>query len=665
MAYVTGLTQDERAFGSKKSAVFTATANQTVFNLNFDIVPGTNVVQVFINGVKQAAGAYVESARKITLSEGVQAGDLVEIIADVVEYINTSDSNIKTADTVIGFDPNGYSDGDVIYFKGRDSIGDGAGGVFKYLVSSVESVDDGIVFAPAEGGRLIRHISNTSCAIAAWWGVKGDDSHNDTVSLLNAIHYTPNKWVLFLRGTVGDIFLTDGISVVRSDITIIGARKPRPNGANTALEGGTIIRGTFLIDGDNVTLENFGADHGIAYSNAYKAGLGGDGLVVHKIGLDGIRRNVHVRNVVGMCRVGDYSDPQAAYHAVLLEGLENGSSDNVTGIGGWYGVVLKVANWTFDGLTGRENDTASVYIKSNSYAPCANVTGTNVNAIAGASRAYCGLLVQASDAELANVTVNGVTMIGGGAGASVRIEGEVSQPAVGVIVTGVTTRSTVAGASFRGPVYASRIEGVIDKPSSGIGLEVATNTVGTQPNDVAANVRINADLAQAAANHVNITANNSKVFLERAHVTVGYGLPGNLLVTANTQIGDVFGKLSCDLTEANLLNGWETFGAGQKCGTLTRNGVTTGYGRIKFTSATSDVFMTLPAGAYPDNVLQIVSMMGLDGITNKPTPIAVQITATGECSIFPNRAAYSTNLAYIDLSSLRIISQLKGVSGGI
>ena len=136
MAYVTGLTQDERAFGSKKNVVFTATANQTVFNLNFDIVPGTNVVQVFINGVKQASGAYVESVRKITLSEGVQAGDLVEIIADVVDYINTSDSNIKTADTVVGFDSNGYSDGDMIYFKGRNTIGDGAGGVFKYSTSS-------------------------------------------------------------------------------------------------------------------------------------------------------------------------------------------------------------------------------------------------------------------------------------------------------------------------------------------------------------------------------------------------------------------------------------------------------------------------------------------------------------------------------------------------
>lgn len=86
MAYVTGLTQEENQYGSKKKVTFTATAGQTVFTPGFSYIPGSNVIEVYINGVKQASGAYVESQNFITLSEGVEAGDIVEIVADVVEH---------------------------------------------------------------------------------------------------------------------------------------------------------------------------------------------------------------------------------------------------------------------------------------------------------------------------------------------------------------------------------------------------------------------------------------------------------------------------------------------------------------------------------------------------------------------------------------------------
>lgn len=86
MAYITGISQEENQYGSKKKVTITATAGQTVFTPGFSYIPGSNVLEVFINGVKQAAGAYTESQNFITLSEGVQAGDIVEIVADVVEH---------------------------------------------------------------------------------------------------------------------------------------------------------------------------------------------------------------------------------------------------------------------------------------------------------------------------------------------------------------------------------------------------------------------------------------------------------------------------------------------------------------------------------------------------------------------------------------------------
>lgn len=86
MAYITGTTQEERQYGSKKKVTFTATSGQTVFTPGFDYIPGSNVLEVYINGVKQAGSAYTESQNFITLTEGVQAGDVVEIVSDVVEH---------------------------------------------------------------------------------------------------------------------------------------------------------------------------------------------------------------------------------------------------------------------------------------------------------------------------------------------------------------------------------------------------------------------------------------------------------------------------------------------------------------------------------------------------------------------------------------------------
>lgn len=562
------------------------------------------------------------------------------------------------------------ADGSTIWTRRADSASDGASDVRNGLATYIAAV------AASAGSSLIGFIQAGASAIArtlqakardvfslADWGVVGDDSTDDTAKIINALNEVPAGATLVLRGTVGEIFKTTGIAATRSNITLRGSAKPKSNSAHTALEGGTIIRGTFVIDGDNLTLEKFGVDSGVTYSNAVKGGVGDNGLVVHSLTLSAIRRGITVRDVIGMARVGAYTDSQAAFHAVLLEGLENGATYNVTGVGGLYGVVHKVSNWTFDGLTGIENDTAGVYIKSNTYGPVANVVGTNVVVIAGGSRAFFGLLVSASDAELDNVNVEGVTVIGGGGGGAVCITGEVTQPAVDVNVTGITTRGTLQGVVFSGPVYASRAEGVIDKPSNGMGLYVVANSGGTQPNDVRAALRINVDNAQAAINQVQIPATQTRVFLERIYATISYGVApgtaaGKVQVTANTQIGDVFGVLSCDLSEANLLNGWAVFTSGQHCGTVTRNGITEGYGRIKAGAATSDVFMTLPPGSFPAGVAFLTAITGFIGSTGLPANVYVSVASNGDCSISPGRSSYSATVSYYDLTTLRIAAQL-------
>ena len=180
------------------------------FTPGFDYIPGSNVLEVYINGVKQAGSAYTESQTFITLTEGVEAGDIVEIVSDVVEhrltgevewlrrnygpysidptqrpdgtamvagdeyfnstvgkkkYFNGSIWVLDSAtlnfikNTIVGFDSSGFSDGEMIYFKGRDTVGDGGGGMFRYSASSTATVDNRFVFAPTGGGRLIKETS--------------------------------------------------------------------------------------------------------------------------------------------------------------------------------------------------------------------------------------------------------------------------------------------------------------------------------------------------------------------------------------------------------------------------------------------------------------------------------------------------------------------------
>ena len=67
-------------FASRQRQMFTAAADQTILPLGFTYQPGQKQVAVYINGVRQAPGAFFETDfETVTLSEGLDAGDTVEV----------------------------------------------------------------------------------------------------------------------------------------------------------------------------------------------------------------------------------------------------------------------------------------------------------------------------------------------------------------------------------------------------------------------------------------------------------------------------------------------------------------------------------------------------------------------------------------------------------
>jgi hypothetical protein len=77
--------------GTRTSQVFTATANQTIFNFTHTV----GLVDVFINGVKLTTSEYLDGATTITLLTPAFAGDIVELIGYTIYGVGAGVSGIS------------------------------------------------------------------------------------------------------------------------------------------------------------------------------------------------------------------------------------------------------------------------------------------------------------------------------------------------------------------------------------------------------------------------------------------------------------------------------------------------------------------------------------------------------------------------------------------
>ena len=485
------------------------------------------------------------------------------------------------------------------------------------------------------------------------YGAIGDGVILDATAFTNSIASTGYA---FLENKS---YRVDDLVFQRDNVNIIGAKMPTYSGDLSKLQNGTILKGSLIIDGSHIAVKNFGVDRGTEYTTTYKNGIGNNAIVIHKIAQDGtVNYNCCVENIIGLVLPGLNTDSNTAFHAVLLESLDGGIADNAVGVGGWFGVVLKVSNFKCGKLTGVENDTASVNLKSNSYGTVSNVSIDQIASQNTTARGFCGVLIQASDAEMSNVHIGKIISTGGYLGC--RIESEASQPIKNLNISQVVCSDNHVGMDARGAIYSSVIDDIIiNNPSIGLGFETTQNSASVYLTDLhIGTMRVVAPAGTESSNHVRLLGNVSFDYIK---CTVGYVTKGNIYIEGRNRIGDYFGKLSINLKKANLLNGWVS-SYEQECGSYTKNGRTKFFGRVNGNARTSEIFCNLSESARPLNLELYAYALGYDGVSSTfKTTIPVKISATGDVSI-PNAGLFGA-LSWIELCSIDIPNDMDETGG--
>lgn len=316
-------------------------------------------------------------------------------------------------DTIAGF--TGALDGSVCYFKGRDTVGDGGGGMFRYSASSTATADGGIVFAPAGGGRLFRE--DWQVASPAWFAdidaykaagfsiihVDAPPYRGDLVAAYNDIPASGKVALLLSKRTYNILSLIDN---VKPDVAIIGAGVPRyDNATRRLLDGtGTVLQGSVYNSAKGFWIDNLGIDRGEWVRTNLAGGVYRDTYV----NLDfGENAGIKYGNLIVLQSEVVIGNPASYTHCILTE---RGSVVYQTGpvevIDGYHGHVIKVGQFYGNGrpTIGRYQYGDVAIVKSDAGAKTRNVRMGDIIIDGDASRWSAGVLIEAQTQSLDDVS---------------------------------------------------------------------------------------------------------------------------------------------------------------------------------------------------------------------------------------------------------------------
>ncbi len=209
--------------------------------------------------------------------------------------------------------------------------------------------------------------------------------------------------------TAGPTFTTR-TSKIFNNTRFIGSGVPHFKSDNTCLEGnGTILQGGFLIDNENVSVQDLGVDSGSAVCTNSYSGIAQEGLAFINIGqaaspgTKAPRKSCSARNIITICQ-----SASAPVHGALFENVDGFHASNIETRFGIHGVVFKAINSTGTGFRSSGHNTDAMIIKANAYAPCYNIAISDV--VMTTVSTGDGLIFDATSdsTDLTDITVNGV-----------------------------------------------------------------------------------------------------------------------------------------------------------------------------------------------------------------------------------------------------------------
>lgn len=242
------------------------------------------------------------------------------------------------------------------------------------------------------------------------FGAKGDGEPSSAQAILDALKTIPTGGTLFFpKGR----YVSPGFWE-RSDIRYIGEKMPRYRSDYSGLEDGSVINGASIMSGDRIVVEGLGFDHGPEVADTIGYAPSGDALVIHDRDLRVFRTDISARNVIGISR--DISTP---WHAILFEGLQNSSFDNIHGCHSYFPIVVKAFNSTVRGLSAIRAGDTGIYFKSDSYAPCHSLIVSNISYDDQGMGAGTGICFLAAEDVMEDISVSGIRVHGGKQGLKV------------------------------------------------------------------------------------------------------------------------------------------------------------------------------------------------------------------------------------------------------
>jgi len=200
-----------------------------------------------------------------------------------------------------------------------------------------------------------------------------------------------------------------GTFISKPNVTIQGAGMPQFNSDYTAMTGGTILLGPVgaSTGADRFAVRDLGVDAGQSYITSQNGGVATDALAIFNngqvIGAPPVQSPV-IENVACLG-----SSPNAQFHCMLVENVNNAYVHNVQTVMNTHGLVLKGTNSKVDGVQSRGHGNDSVIVKSDAYAPASRDTLTNITMdpllSAGDTR---GIIIIAVGAPISKISISNV-----------------------------------------------------------------------------------------------------------------------------------------------------------------------------------------------------------------------------------------------------------------